>query len=145
MLCLEFIFHNCSITTYKRINSFSVISSLSLQVSHSVSPIVSSLINYCHFSLIQFSVHYDLQAVTAQLLYRQTTGWTAGVPFPAGERDFSLVSRPALGPIQPHIQRIPGALFMLVKRPGPEADHSPPSSAEVKNGGAISPLPHTSS
>jgi hypothetical protein len=29
-----------------------------------------------------------------------------------------------------------------VKRPGREADHSPPSSAEVKNGGAISPLLH---
>jgi hypothetical protein len=29
-----------------------------------------------------------------------------------------------------------------VKRQGPEADHSPPSSAEVKNGGAIPPLPH---
>jgi hypothetical protein len=30
-----------------------------------------------------------------------------------------------------------------VKRPGSEADHSPPSSAEVKNGGAMPPLPHT--
>jgi hypothetical protein len=29
--------------------------------------------------------------------------------------------------------------------PGGEADHWPPSSAEVKNGGAISPLPYTSS
>jgi hypothetical protein len=26
------------------------------------------------------------------------------------------------------------------KQPGREADHSPPSSTEVKNGGAISPL-----
>jgi hypothetical protein len=32
-----------------------------------------------------------------------------------------------------------------VKRLGHEADHSPPSSAEVKNGGAISPISHTSS
>jgi hypothetical protein len=32
-----------------------------------------------------------------------------------------------------------------VKRPGRESDHSLPSSAEVKNGGAIPPLPHTSS
>jgi hypothetical protein len=31
------------------------------------------------------------------------------------------------------------------KRPGREADHSSPSSAEVKNGGAIPPLPHMSS
>jgi hypothetical protein len=29
-----------------------------------------------------------------------------------------------------------------VKLAGSEADHSPPSSAEVKNGGTISPLPH---
>jgi hypothetical protein len=32
-----------------------------------------------------------------------------------------------------------------VKRQGREADHSPLSRAEVKNGGAIPPLPHTSS
>jgi hypothetical protein len=28
---------------------------------------------------------------------------------------------------------------------GGKADHSPPSSAELKNGGAVPPLPHTSS
>jgi hypothetical protein len=28
-----------------------------------------------------------------------------------------------------------------VKRPGLEADHSPPSSVEIKNDGAIPPLP----
>jgi hypothetical protein len=32
-----------------------------------------------------------------------------------------------------------------IKQPGSEADHSPPSSSEVKNGGAIPPLPHMSS
>jgi hypothetical protein len=31
-----------------------------------------------------------------------------------------------------------------VKRPMREADHSPPTSAEVKNDGAIPPLPHMS-
>jgi hypothetical protein len=31
-----------------------------------------------------------------------------------------------------------------VKRPGHEDDHSTPSSAEVKDGRAIPPLPHTS-
>jgi hypothetical protein len=30
----------------------------------------------------------------------------------------------------------------LFRRPKREADHSPPSSVEVKNGGAITPLPH---
>jgi hypothetical protein len=38
-----------------------------------------------------------------------------------------------------------GALSPRLKRPGREADHSPPSSAEVKNGGAIPPLPYMSS
>jgi hypothetical protein len=39
----------------------------------------------------------------------------------------------ALGPSQPHIQRVPGTLPLGVERLGREADHSPPSSAEVKN------------
>jgi hypothetical protein len=46
---------------------------------------------------------------------------------------FTTVSRMALGPTQPRIQWIRGALSLGVKRPGREADHSPPSSAEVKN------------
>jgi hypothetical protein len=32
-----------------------------------------------------------------------------------------------------------------VKRQGREGDHSFPYTAEIKNGGAIPPLPHTSS
>jgi hypothetical protein len=42
-------------------------------------------------------------------------------------------SRPDLGPTQPPIQWVPGALSPGVKRPGREDDHSPPTSAEVKN------------
>jgi hypothetical protein len=38
-----------------------------------------------------------------------------------------------------------GASFPGGKATGREADHSPPSSAEVKKGGAITPLLHTSS
>jgi hypothetical protein len=41
-------------------------------------------------------------------------------------------SRTALGPTQPPIQWIPGVLSLGMKRPGCEASHSPPSSAEVK-------------
>jgi hypothetical protein len=55
---------------------------------------------------------------------------------------FYTASSPALGPTQPHIQSERGAISPGAKRPGREADHSPPSSAEVKNGGAIPPLPH---
>jgi hypothetical protein len=36
-------------------------------------------------------------------------------------------------------------LFLGIKPPGREADHSPPSSAKVKNGGAMPPFPHVSS
>jgi hypothetical protein len=52
-------------------------------------------------------------------------------------RDFSLstLSRPAQGRAQPPIQRIPGTLSPGVNRPGCGGDDSPPSSAEVKNGG----------
>jgi hypothetical protein len=46
---------------------------------------------------------------------------------------FITMSRPALRPIQPPIQWISGALSLGVKWLGYEADHSPPSSAEVKN------------
>jgi hypothetical protein len=46
---------------------------------------------------------------------------------------FTSVFRPALGPTQPLIQWVTGALSLGVKRPGREADHSPPASAEVKN------------
>jgi hypothetical protein len=46
---------------------------------------------------------------------------------------FTTQSRPALGPNQPPIQWVPEALFLGVKRTGRVADHSPPSSAEVKN------------
>jgi hypothetical protein len=40
---------------------------------------------------------------------------------------FSISSRPALGSTQPPIKWVPG-----LKRQGREADHSPPTSAEVK-------------
>jgi hypothetical protein len=43
------------------------------------------------------------------------------------------VSRTALGPTQPPVQWVPVAVSLGVKRPVREADHSPPSSAEVKN------------
>jgi hypothetical protein len=49
---------------------------------------------------------------------------------------FSTASRLALGLSQPLVQWLPG-----IKQLQHEADHSPPSSLEVKNGGGIPPLP----
>jgi hypothetical protein len=43
------------------------------------------------------------------------------------------------------MQGVPGTVSPGVKRQGSEAYHSPPSSTGIKNGGAIFPLPHTSS
>jgi hypothetical protein len=80
-----------------------------------------------------------MEAVIAQLVQSWATDWTIGVlRFDSrggglGIFLFTTASRTALGPTQPPIQRVPGALSLGVKRPGREADHSPPSSAEVKN------------
>jgi hypothetical protein len=46
---------------------------------------------------------------------------------------FVAASITALGPTQHPIQWVPGVPSLGVKRPGRAADHSPPSSIEVKN------------
>jgi hypothetical protein len=46
---------------------------------------------------------------------------------------------------QPPIEWIPGDVSSEIKRQGREADHAPPSSAKIKHGGGIPPLPHMSS
>jgi hypothetical protein len=70
-------------------------------------------------------------------------GWTATVRFPAAAKHFSLLRsvQTDCGAHQPPAQLVPRALSLGVKRPGRETDHSPPSSADVKNDGAIPPLP----
>jgi hypothetical protein len=64
-------------------------------------------------------------------------GWTIGVLGFDSRRGlgiflFTTASRTALGPTQPPIQWVTGALSLGIKRQGREADYSPPSSAEVK-------------
>jgi hypothetical protein len=63
--------------------------------------------------------------------------WTIGVlGFDSRRRlgifVFITAYRTALGPTQPPVQWVPGSLSLGVKLAGREADHSPPSSAEVK-------------
>jgi hypothetical protein len=48
---------------------------------------------------------------------------------------------PALELIKPPIQRVTVALLLAVKRPERQADHSPPSSAEVKNAWSYASCP----
>jgi hypothetical protein len=65
------------------------------------------------------------------------TGWTIGIlefdyRRALGIFLFTIASRTALGPTQPPIQWVLGALSLGTKRPGREADHSHPSSADVK-------------
>jgi hypothetical protein len=70
------------------------------------------------------------------------TGWTARIWFPEGAciLVFSKTHIPDLDPTQPPIQCV-----LMLRRPGSEAHNSLQSSAEVRNGGATTPIPHTSS
>jgi len=61
-----------------------------------------------------------------------TPSWR-GAQLKKHKDNFTTVSSPALGPLQPPIRWVPGSLSLGLKRPGSEADQSPPSSAEVKN------------
>jgi hypothetical protein len=79
-----------------------------------------------------------IRAMIAQSVQRWATGRTTGVlgfdsRWRLGIFLFTTASRTDLGPTQPPIQWVPWALSLGVKRPKHEADHSPPSSAEVKN------------
>jgi hypothetical protein len=71
-----------------------------------------------------------------------SVGIATGYRLDGWARDVSLLHsiQTVWGPIRPPIQWVPG-----VKRPDRGADYSPPYSAEVKNGGAVPPLPHRSS
>jgi hypothetical protein len=80
------------------------------------------------------------RAGIAQSVWWRATDWTAGVRLHVW--DFSLIHSISTGSgsTQPLIQWVP-----RVKQPVREADHTPPSTAEIKNGGAIPPRPQTSS
>jgi hypothetical protein len=84
----------------------------------------------------------DSEMETDMVIYKltysdKTMGWTIGVLGFDSRRGlgiflFTTASRTVLGPTQPPIQSVPGPLSVEVKPPGREADHSPPSTAEVK-------------
>jgi hypothetical protein len=76
-------------------------------------------------------------------------GCSNGVPpiiFFQAEHIIQFRSHPMrfLSPTQPPIQWVPGVLSLGVKRPGLEADHSPPSVGDVKNARLYTSIPNTS-
>jgi hypothetical protein len=91
--------------------------------SYSFSPPFSPGFIFCVLSAVGIATGYGLD------------DREVGVRVPVESRIFSFPrhpDRPALGPTHPPIQWVPGALYPGVKRPGHIADHSPPTSAEVK-------------
>jgi hypothetical protein len=74
--------------------------------------------------------------------------WTVGFEVLTAGRSkillFTVASRPALGHNQPPFQWVSRAVSSGVKRQGLEADHSPPSSAEVNGGQVIASFLRTS-
>jgi hypothetical protein len=77
---------------------------------------------------------------------RLGAGWGARVRFPKEARDFclhhSVQTDSGAHPV--FYTMGTGGSFPRLKRLGREADHSPPSNAEAKDGGAIPPLSRTS-
>jgi hypothetical protein len=90
------------------------------------------------------NVHYT----SLQLLFWLWAGWPRGQSSSPGRVKnflYSTASRPALGSTQPPIQWVLGVLSQGIKRPGREADHSPPASAEAKKMWIYTSTPHTPS
>jgi hypothetical protein len=72
-------------------------------------------------------------------------GRGVGAQFAAGAKILIfLTPRLALGPSQTPIKWVPAILSLVVNLPVHEADNSPPSIDEYKNGGDIPPLPYAS-
>jgi hypothetical protein len=78
---------------------------------------------------------------------RYIYGLEAGVRFLAEARDLSLVCSIRTDSVAHPISYLTDTWgsFRGVKRPRREVDHSPSTTAENKNGGAIPPLPDMSS
>jgi hypothetical protein len=94
---------------------------------------------YCCYHTHETKIKY-IYCFMGVVIALYTDGLRAGRPgFSSRQSKIILVStafRRTLGPTQPPVQCVPG---VGVKRQESEADHSPPSSAEVKKNGSIPP------
>jgi hypothetical protein len=77
---------------------------------------------------------FPLLDMISQWVQRLGYGMDNGVLFPAGTRDFFFPWCPCRFECQPRVLSNGNPGFISPERQGREADHSPPSSAEVKNG-----------
>jgi hypothetical protein len=78
-------------------------------------------------------MYSDARCTSVSFFKKHTSGFWFSIPG-GGWEFFSSPPRPEQlwGLTQPPIQWVPGAPSLGVKRPVREANHSPPSSAEVK-------------
>jgi hypothetical protein len=92
------------------------------------------MFSYFHILLMHTVLCESCDSSVSIALGYRLDDWGSRVRFPAGLGIFlsTIASRMALRPTQPHIQWVPGALSLGVKWLRCEADHSPPSSTEIK-------------
>jgi hypothetical protein len=99
------------------------------------------IFSYIHFMFRSVSYRYEMHMLildvnrVARSVQCLTTDWTAGVQSPTEAEDFSstLCSQTGSGAHPAFYTMGTGGSFSEDKaRPGRDADHSPPSSAEVK-------------
>jgi hypothetical protein len=103
------------------------------------------LSKFFHFGL--FFLHYLLTICPISCNGYGLDGLWVGSSSPGRVKNFlfSTSSRPALGPTQPPMQRVLGALSPGVKQPVREADHSPQLVTRSRKCGSIHSCPHTPS
>jgi hypothetical protein len=108
-----------------------------------------TLDQYQHFNYISFKFRliqwsetnqHGILPLTLTVGTRYDISWFGKMNFL-----FTTVSRKVLGPTEPSIECVPGALSLELKRAGREADHLPPPSAEVKNAWSYTSTPLMSS
>jgi hypothetical protein len=102
------------------------------------------LMQYCTYTVVlPFMIHFNIVISSMPRSKDGAVGIATGYrldkrkgrsssPVRVKQFLFSTSPKPALGPTQPPIQLVSGALSPGIKRPGREADRSPLTSAEVK-------------
>jgi hypothetical protein len=84
------------------------------------------------YTIVSTIFHYVYYLLNTSILFHITRVPGFDFQWKLGIFLFTTATRMALGPTQLAIQWVPEAFSLGLKRPGREADHSPPSSAEVK-------------